>query len=324
MELTEEKIFSAFGLDTSEKNPEGADPDSQSSEQPDTAGEREPEFADPVLEPGTDQEDDEEDGGDEDSAEEAAAPGGLQTAEERRANAARRRAQETQAAINAAVQEALAQQKEQNDQALADFFKQAGLTNPFTKQPITNMEEFRAWKQAQSDARLQQELRSGKLTQETLKEMIDAAVQQTPAVQAAIQQQEQAEDETARRKEQQFQRDVEAQLTEIRKSDPSIQSVRDLLDRPWSRDFYAAVKRGNNFLDAYYLATRSQAAAKAAASAQQRTLNNMRSKEHLKRTGLGGRAGATITPDEEQMYHLFNPEATPEQIQAFQNRVKKG
>lgn len=335
MELTEERIFSAFGLDpASANNPDAADPEDQDEEQTDPAGEREPEPADPATESETDQEEneeeetdegeeDEEDDGTEDDADGAGAPGGLQTAEERRANAARRRQQETLAAVNAAVQQALQQQAQQYAAQQQAFFQQAGLTNPFTKQPITNMDEFRAWKQAQEDARIQAELKSGKLTMETLNQMVSEAVQ-TQARNAAQEAETNRQNAANQQQAQQFQQDVAAQLAEIRKTDPSIQSVADLLNKPYSNEFYAAVKRGNNYLDAFYLATRNQAAAQAAASARQRTMNSMASKAHMKRTGINGKAGATITPEEEKMYRLFNPNATPEQIQAFQNKTKKG
>lgn len=341
MELTEEKIFSAFGLDpASANNPDAADPEDQGEEQTDpaypqgTQGEREPEPAKAATESETDQEEneeeetdegeeDEEDDGAEDDADGAGAPGGLQTAEERRANAARRRQQETQAAVNAAVQQALQQQAQQFAAQQQAFFQQAGLTNPFTKQPITNMDEFRAWKQAQEDARIQAELKSGKLTMETLNQMVSEAVQ-TQTRNAAQEAEINRQNAAAQQQAQQFQQDVAAQLAEIRKTDPSIQSVADLLNKPYSNEFYAAVKRGNNYLDAFYLATRNQAAAQAAASARQRTMNSMASKAHMKRTGINGKAGATITPEEEKMYRLFNPNATPEQIQAFQNKTKKG
>lgn len=340
MELTEERIFSAFGLDpASANNPDAADPEDQGEEQtdpayPGTQGEREPEPAEAATESETDQEEDteeetdegeegEEDDGTEDDADGAGAPGGLQTAEERRANAARRRQQETQAAVNAAVQQALQQQAQQFAAQQQAFFQQAGLTNPFTKQPITNMDEFRAWKQAQEDARIQAELKSGKLTMETLNQMVSEAVQ-TQTRNAAQEAEINRQNAAAQQQAQQFQQDVAAQLAEIRKTDPSIQSVADLLNKPYSNEFYAAVKRGNNYLDAFYLATRNQAAAQAAASARQRTMNSMASKAHMKRTGINGKAGATITPEEEKMYRLFNPNATPEQIQAFQNKTKKG
>ena len=340
MELTEERIFSAFGLDpASANNPDAADPEDQGEEQtdpayPGTQGEREPEPAEAATESETDQEEDteeetdegeegEEDDGTEDDADGAGAPGGLQTAEERRANAARRRQQETQAAVNAAVQQALQQQAQQFAAQQQAFFQQAGLTNPFTKQPITNMDEFRAWKQAQEDARIQAELKRGKLTMETLNQIVSEAVQ-TQTRNAAQEAEINRQNAAAQQQAQQFQQDVAAQLAEIRKTDPSIQSVADLLNKPYSNEFYAAVKRGNNYLDAFYLATRNQAAAQAAASARQRTMNSMASKAHMKRTGINGKAGATITPEEEKMYRLFNPNATPEQIQAFQNKTKKG
>ena len=105
---------------------------------------------------------------------------------------------------------------------------------------------------------------------------------------------------------------------------PAMDTLVQTRKMQYSRAFYEAVARGNNFLDAFYLATRQQATAQAAASAQQRAMNNIRSKDHLKRTGMGSKPGATVTEEERRLYKLFNPGATDDQIQAFQNRVKKG
>ena len=330
MELTEEKIFSAFGLTRQE---EPGNPNTDQENNTGAAGEQEGSrgqepsgvetTTDNQEEPGACTEeigDEDEDGAEETHLTEGTRP---QSKEERRANAARRRQQEQQEAINAAVQQALQQQAQENANAMAAFFQSAGLTNPFTQKPITNMEEFNEWRQAQDEARLEQELKSGKLTRETLAAVIGSALEQTPAMQQFRQTAQQQSQEEAARK-QAFERDVENQLAEIRKSDPSIQRLTDLLDKPYSKEFYSAVKRGNNFLDAYYLATRQQANAQAAASAQQRAMNSMRSKEHMRRTSMGNKPGATITPEEERMYRLFNPGASSEEIQKFQNKVKKG
>lgn len=314
MEITEEKIYSAFGLNPEGANdPEPADPDDQVEETPAAEGEEETEPADP------DEAAAEEDNLEEDAEDEDGGDAG-QPLEERRANAARRRQQERQAAIDAAVQQERERLQQENEANMQAFFQRAGLVNPFTKKPITNMQEFNEWKTAQEDARIQQELQSGKLTTETLQQLIERSpvVQQARA--AAEQQQREAEAQQA----QQFERDVQTQLAEIQKADPSIRELADLMHRPWSAAFYEAVKRGNNFKDAYFLATRELTQAQTAAAAKQQAINNIKSKDHLRRTGVGGKPGATVTEAERRLYKVFNPGVTDDQIQAFQNKVKKG
>ncbi len=311
MEITEEKLYAAFGLDQGGKEQEPAEP----AEDPNEAAESGTEAAE---EPETETPAEPEETQEPEKPEEPEDEG--QSAEERREHAARRRQAEMQEAIQSAVQQAL----QQRDQEYADqqnlFFQQAGLVNPFTKEPITNMDEFRAWREEQDNQKLQRELSSGKLTRETL----DALIEQHPAVQAARQAQREREQQAQAQQEEAFRQSVEQQLIEIRKTDPSIRNISDLMNRPYSAAFYEAVKRGNNFADAFYLATRGQEQAQIAEAARQSAMNNLNGKNHLKPTSFGGKAGATVTADERQMYRLFNPDASDEAIQKYQNKYRKG
>ncbi len=311
MEITEEKLYAAFGVqkDAGEKESDDADQieeaetETEDGQTADNASDDEPaEEQEPVAET------------------ESETEGDGQSVEERRENAARRRQAEQQAAIDAAVQAALEKQRQQYDAERAEFFQQAGVVNPFTNEPITNMDEFRAWREEQDNRKLQKELQSGKLTKET----IDGLIDQHPAVQAARQAQEQEAARAQKAQEQAFLQNVEEQLKEIRKTDPSIQNVSDLMNRPYSQAFYEAVQRGNNFQDAFYLATRGMQFEDVEEKARQSAINNLTGKNHLKATGIGGRAGANVSPEEREMYRLFNPHVTDQEIQKFQNKFKKG
>lgn len=311
MEITEEKLYAAFGLDqggkeqepaeTAEDPEEAAESGTEAAEEPETNTPAEPEETQEPEQP----EEPEDEG---------------QSAEERREHAARRRQAEMQEAIQAAVQQALQQREQEYAEQQNQFFRQAGLVNPFTKEPITNMDEFHAWREEQDNQKLQRELSSGKLTRETL----DALIEQHPAVQAARQAQQEREQQAQAQQEEAFRQSVEQQLIEIRKTDPSIRNISDLMNRPYSAAFYEAVKRGNNFADAFYLATRGQEQAQIAEAARQSAMNNLNGKNHLKPTSFGGKAGATVTADERQMYRLFNPDASDEAIQKYQNKYRKG
>ena len=355
MELTEDRIFQAFGLEqksTGENEPavaeqadEGkgsgtekelstpalrasAHDDNGGASQEDGEGDdpsqalraSSPQRGEPSIR-GEQREQDAEDGDDGEDPEQGNNPGGNgeQSLEERRANAARRRQQEQQEAIRTAVQQALQERDRQQAEEMKNFFENAKLSNPITGEPIRSMEDFRAWQTAQENARIEQELKDGKLTTETLTSLID----RTPAMQEMRRRQEQQAAAARQAQEAEQMREVERQLQEIRKVDPSIKTVGDLMHRPYSKAFYEAVQRGNNFEDAFYLATRKQREEATAERAQQAAANNIRSKDHLRATSIGGKAGANITPEEERYYRLFNPKATQEEIQRFQNKYKK-
>ena len=70
---------------------------------------------------------------------------------------------------------------------MAAFFARANLKNTVTGKPITTMEEFDAWRADYDAAKLQKDLKAGKLTPEALR----SAVEQTPALQELRKQQEQ-------------------------------------------------------------------------------------------------------------------------------------
>ena len=241
------------------------------------------------------------------------------TEEQRKEAAAQRRRAETQAAIDKAVEEAVKAEKDRSKAEMDAFFAAAALKNTITGKPITNMEEFNAWKQAFEAAKLQKDLKAGRLTPEALQKVIE----QTPAMQQ-VQQMVQRQDEQQRQQAQEAaQVRVDQEIAEIHKLDPSINTVKDLLTMPKAKEFYALVKKGNSFLDAFRLANFETLTAKRADAARQQAMNNARSKDHLTATGSQRGAGAAqVPPDEMAMFRLLNPGATDAEIQAYYNKQK--
>lgn len=245
------------------------------------------------------------------------ASGGVLTEEERRENAAQRRRQEQQEAINRAVETALREERERAKGEWSDFFSAAKLKNTMTGEPIRTLEEFRAWNEAFQTAQISRDLEAGKLTREAL----DRAVAENPAVKRAeeiIRRDEearrQAEEAAAREK-------IAAELAEIHKLDPAVSSMEDLVKMPNAEQFYEYVKRGNSFLDAYYLANREALEQRAAQAARQQAMSAARSKDHLSATGNPRGAGAASVPSEEmQLFRLLNPDATEADIQKYYNK----
>ena len=301
----EERLYEAFGVDRGGKDPEAADPEERKEEVQEETGAAGTEPEEESGAADTDDTDPDEDPED-----------GEQSRDQRRENAKRRRQQETQAAIDAAVQKALADR----DQAQAEqeklFFEQAGIVNPYTKKPITNMQEFREWRAEHENQTLQNNLRSGKLTNEDLDRIVDRRIAER----------ERAEQEAREQRENQAAMDaeVERQLAKIREKDPAVKKTADLINRPYATKLYEYVKRGNNLEDAFYLATRGMEEDAIAKAARQSAETKASGKEHLRTTDIGGKPGATVTTDEMKMYRLFNPKATAEEIQRYQNKYKQG
>jgi len=250
-------------------------------------------------------------------------PDGL-SEDERRENAARRRREEQQRAVN----EALAQERERSKGEWTAFFQKAGLKNTLTGKPITTVEEFNEWHAAFQAAKLERDLKAGKLTPEGLKQAISEAMTPTPDKQPGATpgqlpgrdtaQQPAAADMAA------AQARIDAEIQEIHKLDPTISTTADLLKMPNAKEFYEFVRKGNTFLDAYRLANREKLEARIAEAAKQQAMNAARSKEHLNATGNSRGAGASGVPaDEMELFRLLNPEASEAEIQAYYNKSRK-
>lgn len=205
---------------------------------------------------------------------------GEMSLEQRRENAARRRREETRAAIQEAVEVERTHARKDVEQVLQD----AGLTNPADGTPITNLEQYRAWKQAQPEA---------------------LAPKNQP-------------NRTA------MEAQVEGELAQIRQLNPNIRSVADLLTMPRAREFYQLVKRGNTFVDAYKLAHYDQLTQQAAAAARQQAQNLARSKGHLVAATQRGKGGASVPAEEMNLFRAFNPQASESAIQAYYNKYQGG
>lgn len=318
--FAENDLYAAFGLEqpavpTGEKDPELAEPGAQQEPgaEPAAGGDHEPENSPEVSR---------EPEGEEPppQAEEGLGGDQPQTAEQRREHAARRRRAETQAAIDAAVKQALEEERARSKGQMDAFFAKANMKNTVTGQPITTLEEFEAWRRDYETAQAQKELKAGKLTPETLQ----SVVEQTPAVKRLKELAEEQARAAERQRQAAAQARVDAELQEIHKLDPSISTVEDLLAMPTAKAFYDLVRKGNSFLDAYRLANFEKLTAAKTDAARQQALNNARSKDHLTATGTPAGTGALPVPQEEMdIFRAFNPGATDAEITAYYNKIKK-
>lgn len=328
-EFTEQQVYEALGLGA--QGQEAAEPAPAASEA-DPTGVQAQEPADPAqeqqptegtrTEPPADADAPDEPGDDAVAGtQEGKAP---LTPEQRRANAAKRREMEQarqQAAIDQAVQAAVKQEQDKQESAMKAFFEKAGLKNTITGEPITNMEQFDAWNQQFNDARLQRELKAGKLTPEGLA----AAISNHPVVQQA---QQLIASEAAARQAQQTataKARIDGEIAEIHKLDASIGSLEDLMQTSYWPELYAMTKRGYSIKDAHFLLNHERLEQARVEAARQQGMNNARGKSHMTATTAPRGAGSVSVPAAElALFRQFNPGATDAEIQDYYNRYKKG
>lgn len=321
-EITEAKLYEAFGLEAPAQNP-GAGGQVQEPAEPVSGNNQTAEGAQgqELAEPAASGNDPGASFSQQPAAAEPQEPGKqTMTPEERHQNAARRRQQEQQAAIDQAVQTAIAAERQRNAADLEQFFGRMGIKNTYTGQPIRTMEEFQTWKGRYDSEQFGKDLKAGKATPDQFNQMIEnhPAVQQAQQVIAQSQAQQRQQQAAA------AQQRIDADLAEIAKLNPTIQSVADLLAMPKAEEFKRHVARGNDFLSAYKLTYFEELSSQKAERARQQALTLSRGKDHLQPAGSTGGSGAVSVPSEVMaMYRAFNPGATDAQIQAHYNKTQK-
>lgn len=292
------------------------------------AGENEPETAEPAgaggnepgpAEPDTDEDMDPEprpDAEPEEEPEEQPAKN-VQTREERAANAKRRR----QAEIDKAVQEALEAEREAQKRRLDAFFAQAKMKNAHNGgSDILSLEDAESWAQQDRLARATDALKKGKLTAEDLQ----ALVEESPAFKAMQQKQARQEQAMIEQDKQRYRQAVDTELAEIRKLNPKINGLQDILAMETGKQWAAYVKNNKmSYLDAYKLANHDSLMQQA----QQTAANGARAasagKDHLTKTKPRGTGTVAVPADVRESYRALMPNMTDEEIQREYTRFLK-
>lgn len=243
---------------------------------------------------------------------------GTQLPEDRARFAAARRKAERDAAIAQARRE----EQEKHESAMKDFFARAGLKNTITGEPITNMEQFDAWSQKFNEAKLQRDLKAGKLTPEGL----DAAIGNHPVVKQAqqvIQQNQQAQ-KAAR--EQQIRTTIDNQVKAISQLDPEIKDLESLFKSENYDKVYALVQKGYALDDAYKLVHFDRLNQRSMAAAKQQAMNSAAGKGHMTKTPARGTAPEYVKVPDDVMaqYKMLMPDASDAEIRAhYAKSIKK-
>lgn len=238
----------------------------------------------------------------------------------RREYAAQRRRQEQQAAINKAVEEALALERQRNEKQLEDIFTRAGLKNTVTGEPIKTQADFENWERSWHQQQLASQVEAGQLTPE----MLDKVISEHPDVkraQALIQAQQQLEQQRA---EEAAKQRIETDLAKIRALDPEVTTVEQLFAGSYGQQIMELTQKGLDLAQAYYLATREDREKAIAESARQQAALLSRGKQHLIPNGNAAGAGAVAVPQADmQLYRMFLPNTSDAEFQAHYNKHLK-
>lgn len=192
-----------------------------------------------------------------------------------------------------------------------DAFRNSGLVNPYTNEPITTKVQYDAYRQRFEAERKAEILTKSGMTEDEF----DRFVGELPEVREARQRAEQAEREMEAARAEQAQRRIDAQVKEIAALDASVQTLADLTKMDNYDQFYAFVQKGNSLVDAYRLANFERLTQSAAAQAAQAAANTSRSKGHLKGTAARGTGSISVPASVKEEYRLFNPDATDAEIE---------
>ena len=202
------------------------------------------------------------------------------------------------AARRRAEMEAAARAQHEKDALVAQAY--AGQVNPYTGRPLTTEAELKAYQTAYREEQLQ----AAGITPDVLQQMIES----NPAVQ-------QAKMLAAQQQQMMGQQIMSEQLKAISAIDPQVTSLEDITKMETFEQFDAMVRQGYSLVDAYKLANFDTLAAKRAAAAKQRTLNQTAGKAHLQPTQGKESGQAVIVPPEiREMYREMNPGISDKEI----------
>lgn len=221
--------------------------------------------------------------------------------------AAERRRQEEQQRTAQAVQAA-------RDAVYAEQYKDH--VNPYTGQPIRTEADYKAYIQAYNA----EILKNAGIQQAQFDQIVNAdpriqQAQQIIAQQNALQQQS---------KQMREQQKLDAAVEKIKQFDKSVKTQQDIIDNPHFQEIAAMYNRGYSLEDAYYLANRAEMEQKKQAATRQQTMNQMTSKQHLKKTGNSGAGNEVVVPaDVMAIYREMFPDKSDAEIKVHYARMNK-
>ena len=130
-----------------------------------------------------------------------------------------------------------------------------------------------------------------------------------------------AADESA--KQTRAQKTMEEAVALIKKDDPAIQTVQDLLQHPKADDIYKMVQQGYSIAHAYQIVNHEEIVARQVEAAIAQTRNNINGKSHMGGSVPHGDGGVNVTAEQIAEFRTIMPDASVDQIRAFVARDSK-
>lgn len=299
MAMEEKDIYAALGMEMPKKTDDQALPEPE--ENPETVEQQEPGIVEeaPALPETTVQEPTQE-------------PAQVDVEAQHRAELERVRAE--------AREQAMAEANAQFAEREKNFFARAGLKDQYRENAaIGSFAEFDQWYDKNQQQRMEQQLRSGKLTPEILQQAANQAAN------LAVAQRQEQQQQAQQQRDAQFQAAVRTQLEQIRQMDPEMVDLPTIMQSQYAEDFKQAVTDGANFLSAFRIAKRladakNQAEAKVRAAAA--TAAKQQGKQHLQAHGGNGTPNREIEVPPETMaaYRALRPDLSDAEIKKDYNR----
>lgn len=290
-----------FGLAEDDAGVEEQDVADPAEDQNETEGEEEQDVADPAGE------DDEPTGNEdsEDGDEEPVKSGKKsQSAEENASFAAARRKAERE------KEAALQAEKEKFNSLIAE----AGFVNPFDNTPVKTMEQLEQYAELARTERLNSIRSKSGMSEEEFSEMVNGLPEVREAKALA-----------AQAMEERMQRQMEQHIAEISKLNPNIRTMEDLGKDPKFPEIREKVRQHKiPVSDAYRLVYHDEIVQKATERAQASAHRAAAGKSHMKKTAdPRGKTDSVVPADVAEMYRIFDPSLTDEEIRKDYNNRRR-
>lgn len=192
-----------------------------------------------------------------------------------------------------------------------------GVKDGETGKNIETIEEFKKFQSKQRSAQAQRDLKAGKLTTETL----GAALLETPEIREILESanaaKAAADEAQSKARLAQFNANMQTELAEIRKLNPSIRSTDDIVRMETGPEFARLVRTGLRPSEAYKLANFEQLQAGAKNAAEQAARNAAAGKAHMQPTPKSGKPAISVPEDYKRNMRRFNDGITDEEIAKY-------
>ena len=206
---------------------------------------------------------------------------------------------------------AIAEERERSAREADRMVESLGMVNPYTGQMIKTKAEYDAYVTAKAGEAKKNFLEQSGITEAQYQQMI----QSLPEVQEALRAKAESERAAAEYRQAQAKSRLDEQMKEVTKLDPEIKSIDDLSKMENYDAFYALVKKGNSFADAYRLANFDKLVERSNAAEKQRVLNASAGKQHMTTVSSSQSSGLdAVPPETRDIYRTMFPDMNDEQI----------